>query len=129
MNQMNVSNTIPEPASDEALRHVPRHRVTQAFRWIGDDLFLYAVAKQRKTDKVYSKSIGRNLALARLRKVASNYCNAQLAVEVGSTVANFVQVIQYKELKPMEQLLVRKLVPRDQREQFAPRVPDEALGD
>ena len=135
---MNVKNDITEPARDEVLLYTPKKRMTKAFAWLGADMFLEASARQRKSDKIFLKYIGRNTAIKRLRRwksrVMSLVVDKVFSEEHATTTdallsEKMISIVHYAELNPREQLVVRKLVSRAVREKYTPRVPDEALGD
>lgn len=114
------------PTREEALRYKPGRRTTLAFRWLQDDFFIQAESKAHEKLDIFSKSEGRKYALRRLRQAHAVITDPSYEANPGQ-LPEFTKIVKYDELRSRQKLLVRRLVPQDARDTFAPMVPASHL--
>lgn len=113
------------PTRDEAVIHIANRGMTKAFRWIVEDQFIMAEAKAHEELDSFTRERGREIALGRVRKAYSLITGANPVEK--DDLPNGTRIVVYGSLRSKYKLLVRRLVPQEQRDQFAPMVPKEHL--
>ena len=113
------------PTREEAVAHVARRGITKAFRWLKEDQFIAAEAKAHEGLDFFTRDRGREIALGRVRKAYTHITSSDPVEK--PDLPSGTKIVNYDSLRSKYKLLVRRLVPQDQRDQYAPMVPKEHL--